>query len=388
MEYESLLLTLCRAALTEDSLDASALSALDADGWGELYRLAKHHDLCHIVAEGVSRLAVSPPDGILSKLERQRMIALYRTEQMTFELASLTAVLGERSIPHLPLKGSVLRELYPSPELRLSCDIDLLVSRRDLAAAREALVSIGYTDEGENSHDVQLYAPSGLHVELHFDLIESGYLPEAAALLEDVFRYASPEPDRPFTYRLSDEMFYFYHIAHMAKHFSVTGGCGVRPFLDLFILSLAGRCGDADARAELLLRGGLSAFEAAATELSQIWMRGEAHTPRSAALSSFVLTGGVYGAVENRVAVSRGKGKGRLAYLLSRLLPSYRFMIFRYPILRRLPILLPFLYVVRILSPLWSGRRRQILREARVSTGVSSETLHGTEALLSELGLL
>ena len=35
---------------------------------------------------------------------------------------------------------------------------------------------------------------------------------------------------------LADEMFYFYHIAHMVKHFEV-GGCGIRPFLDLWIMN-------------------------------------------------------------------------------------------------------------------------------------------------------
>jgi hypothetical protein len=389
MRDELLLLSLCRAALGEAVEDREPLAALDEKGWTSLYRLAKHHDLAHLAARGVSQLSLSPPEEILSKLNKQAMIALYRTEQVSFELASLTEALNRAGIAHLPLKGSVLRAYYPSPELRLSCDIDLLVSKDDLARARELLTSsLGYTDKGEQSHDVQLYAPSGLHVELHFDLIESDALAEAAALLGDVWRYASPSEKGSYTYRLLDEMFYFYHIAHMAKHFTVTGGCGVRPFLDLHVLHRAGRCGDEGARKHLLSIGGLATFEEAALELARVWMEDGAPTPRAEAMASFVLTGGVYGVVENRVSLAYGRGKGRFAYVLSRLFPPFSFMCARYPLLKRLPILLPLCYLLRLFSPLWSGRARLLAREARASRSISREESLGARALLSELGLL
>ena len=388
MENEKLLIALCRAALSDTAPDASFLASLDAEGWSSLYRLAKHHDLAHLVAEATERFALGIPEELARKLEKQSMIALYRTEQMTHELAALTEALSDAEIPHLPLKGSVLRTYYPSPTLRLSCDIDLLVKKCDLERARAVLTDrLGYTDGGEGSHDVQMYAPSGLHVELHFDLIESGCLSEASALLENVWDHASANGETPYTYVLSDEAFYFYHVAHMAKHFSNTGGCGVRPFLDLFVLHRAERCGDCAARAELLARGGLTAFEEAAVGLMRVWMADGEPTPLTEALSSFVLTGGVYGVVENRVAVERGKGKSRIRYLLSRLFPPYRFMKVRYPLLRRLPILLPFCYALRILSPLWSGRRRQLLREVKATGAVSGEELASTASLLSSLGL-
>ncbi len=388
MTDELLLLSLCRAALGEEIGERDSLASLDGAGWASLYRLARHHDLVHLAARGVSLLSLSPPKEILSELRRQEMIALYRSEQVSFELASLTEALCRAKIVHLPLKGSHLRTLYPSPELRLSCDIDLLVHREDLASARETLTAeLGYTDNGEGTHDVQTVAPSGLHVELHFDLIEPDVLPEAAEVLSRIWEHAKPIRDGSHTLHLSDEFFYFYHIAHMAKHLTVAGGCGVRPFLDLFVLSRAGRCGDAAARSALLSRGGLARFEAAALELAGAWLGGGEMTPRAEALGEFILTGGVYGVVENRVAVAAGKRKSRFTYILSRFFPPFGAMARRYPLLKRVPILLPLLYVVRLLSPIWSGRARILMREAKATGALTKEERGGAEALLSELGL-
>ena len=55
---------------------------------------------------------------------------------------------------------------------------------------------------------------------------------------------------------MTDEMFYFYHIAHMAKHFE-EGGCGIRPFIDLWTLDNI-KDVDHDKRDELLSRGNLN----------------------------------------------------------------------------------------------------------------------------------
>ncbi len=389
METEKLLIALCRTALDGGGGDASLFASIDDESWSMLYRLAKHHDLAHLVAEATGLLSLAPPEEIRAKLEKQSMIALYRTEQMSWELASLTAVLTEAKIPHLPLKGSVLRSYYRSPELRLSCDIDLLVRPDDLARAKETLTcKLGYTEGDVGPHDVQLYAPSGLHVELHFDLIESGFFPEAAAILADVWRYASPVCVGSYTLCLSDEAFYFYHIAHMAKHFSFTGGCGVRPFLDLYVLYREGKCGGDAERARLLSSGGLALFEEAAVGLMRVWMMECEPTALTSSLSDFVLTGGTYGITRNRVAAERGRGKSRFRYLLARLFPPLSSMRFRFPVLKRAPILLPLCYFLRLLSPLWSGRYRRLLREARTSGSITEQESAEVGELLLELGLL
>ena len=61
-----------------------------------------------------------------------------------------------------------------------------------------------------------------------------------------------------FRYEMTDEFFYFYHIAHMAKHFE-NGGCGIRPFVDLVVLDRMDS-ENFSKRDELLKSGGLLQF--------------------------------------------------------------------------------------------------------------------------------
>ncbi|MFX7845188.1 nucleotidyltransferase family protein, partial [Acinetobacter baumannii] len=77
--------------------------------------------------------------------------------------------------------------------------------------------------------------PSGQHIELHFNLIEDHRIKGASAILNRVWDAAVPCGGWTYQYEMPDELFYFYHIAHMAKHVE-NGGCGIRPFLDIWVL--------------------------------------------------------------------------------------------------------------------------------------------------------
>ena len=387
MDLEILLMQLCRAALGDTTFDSSPFLSLSESEWTELLDFAKKQDLAHLVAEGVSALGLSLSDQVMARLDKESMIAIFRTEQMTFELASVKAALSEAEIPHIPLKGSVLRDLYPSLSLRVSTDIDLLVDPEHLEMARETLKNrLGYIDYAETPHDLSLRAPSGFLVELHFDLFESEKSPRIAALLSRVWEYARPSEESLYTYRLTDAMFYFYHLAHMAKHV-LGGGCGIRPFLDLYILRKIDKIGDDDERAWLLEVGGLSRFEEVASHLALAWMEEDEMTQSDLALSAYVLDGGIFGNLENRIAMKCTRRKGRLRYLLSRVFPSFSAMKRRYPLLKRAPYLTPFAYIYRLFSPIWSKNKNKISNEAKTSAKLSYEDIETTKQLLADLGL-
>lgn len=128
----------------------------------------------------------------------------------------------------MPLKGAIIRDYYPSPELRTSCDIDILVPSDYLDSAIDCLVSeCNYTFERRYSHDVSLFSPSKVHLELHFNLIENNE--KISNVLNNIWNTSTLDKDSNFRYIMSTEFFVVYHIAHMAEHF-IHGGCGVRNF--------------------------------------------------------------------------------------------------------------------------------------------------------------
>ena len=118
--------------------------------------------------------------------------------------------------------------------MRTSCDIDILVKEQDLNRAVKALVDInGYkTDNKINYHDVSLFSPSKVHLELHFNILENKE--NIDSVLAKVWDYASQSENSEFEHSLTNEFFVFHMLAHMVYHF-LKGGCGVRTIMDVYI---------------------------------------------------------------------------------------------------------------------------------------------------------
>ena len=83
-----------------------------------------------------------------------------------------------------------------------------------------------------------------------------GVAKSSCEVLKNVWQSAFLQKKKEHCYEMTDEMFYFYHIAHMAKHFE-EGGCGIRPFIDLWTLDNI-KDVDHDKRDELLSQGNLN----------------------------------------------------------------------------------------------------------------------------------
>ena len=183
----------------------------------------------------------------------------------------------------------------------------------------------------------------------------------------------------------SGRFFYFYHIAHMAKHIE-TGGCGIRPFIDLWLLDNVVK-GDAAARDELLQTGELLQFATAMRKLSRVWLEGEKMDPLSQRLESFLLHGGVYGSAENRVALHKESRGGKFGYLMSRVFAPYDKLKSYYPILEKHPYLTPVMQVRRWGLLLRPDVARRAKHEIAINNQATQSDTAAVDGLLSDLGI-
>ena len=364
------------------------MESLDDVVWEELlpslYKLSGIHDMSHIIAEALDRRGLLNGEyGI--KFQKRRMLAVFRYQQLQYELDSVAEAFEQAKIPFMPLKGSVLRAAYPEGWMRTSCDIDILVRREDLDAAIDLLVQTRqYRMEKSGLCDVSLYAPSEVHLELHHDLVLESRARDAAKLLSRVWEYSAPVAPGSYRYAMCDEVFYLYHIAHMAKHFEI-GGSGVRPILDLWIMDAAADQDRTERRNALLREAKLMAFTDGARRLSRVWFEGAEHDDITSDMNDYVLRSGIYGCIENRVAAGQVKTGGKIQYIFSRLfLPLERMRVY-YPTLQRHAWLLPFYYVKRALRLLSKGRAKRSLAELR---RIPNDPLTQAKRLLSRLELI
>ena len=352
-----------------------------------LYTLSKAHDLAHLVGYALERLGLLGTDEISAKFQKQQMMAIYRYQRLQYEREALCAVLERASIPFIPLKGAVIRAYYPQPWMRTSCDIDVLVRWEDLDTAVEWLSrELAYELKVRGSHDVSLYTQGNVHVELHYDLVEDDRANNARTILSEVWQHA--EACEGYAYRkcLSEEFFCFYHIVHMAKHFEV-GGCGVRPFLDLWLLRHVAKMQRLEQNT-LLKRGSLEQFTDASLRLAEMWFGEAAEAdPLCEQMQAYLLRGGVYGSMENRVAIRQKKQGGRIGYLLSRIFLPYDVLRFRYPNLQKHRWLYPFYQVCRWFEMIFRGGLKRSARELRYNGAIPAEQAELTGKLLVDLGL-
>ena len=352
----------------------------------QLYSLSKAHDMAHIVAQGLSDLGLFGEDDISKKFQKQQMLAVYRYQKLNYELERICQSLEAAEIPFIPLKGSVIRQYYPEPWMRTSCDIDVLMHEKELEKAIDALATkLQYKKEGQGSHDVSLFSASGVHIELHYALVEDGLANESSNVLKTVWEAVTVRSGYQYWNEMSDELFYFYHIAHMAKHFE-NGGCGIRPFIDLWILDHI-KDANTNKRNALLDRGNLLKFADVSQKLSKAWFENVEMDTVSQQMENYILCGGVYGNNENRITVQQQKRGGRLKYALSKIFIPYDVIKFHYPILQKYRWLTPIMEIRRWCKLVFCGHAKRTLRELKYNNEISSEKAVSTQEFLHNIGL-
>ena len=380
---------LLRSAICGKRLTDEECSDYTPTVLSELSKLASKHDIAHLLALAAKQNGLTAKN--TGDSEKYIFKAVYRYEQLNHTYTRLCEALEEAQIPFLPLKGAVLRGYYPEAWMRTSCDIDILVHEEDVDRAVDILVDKhGYVSEGyayneKGVHDVSLFSPNKAHLELHFDLIEDGLANEASKVLREVWNSAVIREGFAFWYEMPDEMFYFYHIAHMAKHLE-NGGCGVRPLIDLWLLDNL-KNANYMKRKELLEQGGLLKFAEIVRKLSKIWFECAQHDPITQQLESYLLYGGIYGSYKNRVFVQQQIKGGRLRYVLSKVFLPYSIIKEHYPVLEKHRWLTPFMEVRRWCKLIFCGHIKRVAADISFDGNISNKEESDIRQFVKNIGL-
>ena len=227
-KYTDALLSLLAAQLASKPLPPNLLDGLEPE---KLLSLAKFCGVAGIVSRSLLDARVSLPPSMQEKMNKILFADVYAEAGQSAAADKVSEIFNRERIRHIHLKGYVMRTLYPSPEMRTSCDLDVLISPNDVLGAKNALVSEGFTFLSEEEKELHFSYPGGVHIELHRALAEERYRDGSVCFADALDR---AEKAQGYRYRQSDEDFYVYMIFHLAKHF-VLGGSGVRSVLDIYI---------------------------------------------------------------------------------------------------------------------------------------------------------
>lgn len=378
---EDIFIKILRSELTETEIDDSVKEQLNPDVISALYSLADHHDLAHIVFSSLYKCGLKGNGAVYSKFNQKAIMSVYRNEQMKYAYGQICDIFNQASIPYIPLKGSVIRPYYPNESMRTSCDIDILVKEENLEAAIDALVQRGFKCGERNYHDVSLVSEANVHLELHFNIQEN--IGKLDAVLKDAWRYARLTDGS--RYKFTDEFFVFHMFAHMSYHF-LSGGCGIKSLMDIWIMEHKMGITYECAR-ELLEKAGIYQFATEISNIAEICFSCKPKDELSDTILSYIFSGGVYGTSQNKIAVKKSKSKITLLYALQRLFLPYKSMVTLYPILQKLPVLLPFCWIARWCKMLFGGKAKHTIRELKTANNVSDDKINTITLMRERLGL-
>ncbi|MBE5747108.1 MAG: hypothetical protein E7352_02905 [Clostridiales bacterium] len=381
---EKVFFALLRFEINGTELCDDVKNLITAETLPALFKLSKKHDLAHLIGDALQKNGLLPDDSEAKKrFVRERNLAIYRYERIQYDFEQICEILKKAEIKYIPLKGSVVRQYYPEPWMRTSCDIDILVAEEDLDRAIARLVEDGGYEKGEKCfHDVSLASPCGVHLELHYNLVEKDE--KLDGLLANAWGHTATNDN--LCHLMTNEYLLFYLLAHMKHHF-MKGGCGVRPFIDLYLLTRFVEI-DRAVFADFCEQGGVSKLAEECLALSQYWFGEGAGTALTEKLSEYILTGGVYGSTENKVMLQQAKSGGRFKYILSRIWLPYQWLKYSYPSLEGKRWLTFFYQIRRWCSIIFKRKKvKKGLNEMSLSQQIDKRQQEETKKLLQALEL-
>lgn len=398
MTQEQLQLMEClRAYITDTSLEQTF--SLDTQQWRALYELAAVHKMTAVVYETLGRLpqfCQQVPE--LKALWRKEAIFQIATQTAkTQRILKITKELNCAQIPYAVVKGIVCRQMYSQPDLRPSGDEDILIYREDLERCEKIFQNLGLElVQGEAEDDVSHWMDhaTGLHIELHRALLPEDW--EMAQILNPYFaqhlKSGTCITVENCTIRTLDPTVHFvFLVAHALKHF-ISGGFGVRSLGDIlrFAKEYASEIHREQVQEILTSIRGWVFLE----QLLWIGVQYLGFDPKALGwdLSSSadfepilldMLDAGIYGQTtmdrkhSAAMLVQQAKGKKK-ASATGALFPSAEDLSGRYPVLKRMPVLLPAVWLHRIgcyAGEVFAGKGRGSSPTQAVSLGKQRQSM-------------
>ncbi len=327
--------------------------------FGRLFAIAKHHSVANIAFYAVEKLSSGPEPELRNKWSVLRDKAVFREVTQQHEFDVFCNIIREEKMRCLPVKGIFLKDLYPQRDMRMMSDIDVLFDKENVDKLRKILPAKGYeADEmDEEDHDAYLKKPV-ISIEVHRCLFGHGG-EKFAEMFADPWQYATEIS--PYIWCLDKNWFFIYIFAHLEKHYQFAG-TGIRSIMDIWVYTNAYKDElDWDFIYSQFDKVGSSDFLRDILELCEIWFEGKPATKKSDKMTAYILNSGTFGNYSTMIANKQEK-KGKLGYALYRIFPPLVEMKPLYPILRKAPVLLPFMWIARLFSRL-VFRRKKIASE-------------------------
>ncbi len=343
------LIYLVSCAVRQEKAEAKRIHDMDLD---KVYKLARLHNLAAAAAFALS------DGGVAHELFAQAQAkAIRKNVLMDAEWASIRAVLEKEGIWYMPLKGAVIKDLYPQFGMRQMADYDILFDARHAARLKKIMQERGFVVEtfGASNHDCYHKEPIynfEMHRALFADVHEEAFL----RYYENVKDRLIQNEDASVGFHFSDEDFYVFMIAHEYKHYA-GGGTGLRSLVDTYVY-LRHKKLDMDYIEHEVRKLGIEEFERKNRSLALRLLEAQNYSQEDLQMLDYISSSGTYGTQEHRVQNQVRKKGSKIKYLMDRAFMPMNEVKSYHPFFYKHKVLLPALFLYRLGKALTVRRKR------------------------------
>ena len=376
-------------ALIQGALTETPPALPEGFDFGHAYAVAEQHQVLTLIYYGAMFDPSFMGHPMANKyFERScSYISHSAHQQETVEI--ICGLFDEAGVDYMPLKGTILKKLYPSPEMRIMGDADILIRMEDYDRVTTVMRSLDGIPLPESDHEYTWALPSKMAIELHKRLIPS-YNEDYYAYYGDGWRLAKPIAPGAHRHVMTNEDQLIYLFTHFAKHYR-DKGAGVKYVVDFYVFHRCYPDLDMAYLERELKKLQLWEFFRNVMQLISVWFEGAESSEMTDFLTDKIFDDGVFGkeersAVSSAVRLSKSTKAVKATRAFRLLFPPYDVMCNRNPILRTWPILLPILWIWRLMTTVFSHRERIRIKKKQIAL-MSDENIDAYRRELNYVGL-
>ena len=352
------------------------------------YPLLRSHGATAMGYAGGLKCGISKSCPAMQKLRLDYFSAMAKSQGQMDAVAELSRVFNANGIDHMPLKGCNMKARYPKPELRTMGDADILIRMEQYERIVPILEGLGFSFKCESDHEI-IWQSAGLYLELHKRLVPS-YQKDLSPYFEDCWDRASAAEGRRYVMTPEDEWLYLF--THFAKHFR-DSGIGCRHVADLWVFLRTCPGLNEEYVNRVLGELKLLEFYENIRHLLRVWFEGAPSDSMSEVLAEYIFASGSWGDADSGVlsgilrnSAPKNTGNARYLYLRKYAFPDLETMQRRHKILKKLPWLLPVMWIIRLGYKLLLDRK-ELKRKERALSVITEENIRKRREILHYVGL-
>ena len=376
-------------SIVKSALDGKPCSIPADFDLEKAYNVANYHNIVVMMYYGIVNSGVRLESEINDKFLISASASVSQVEQQISKLDTLFNAFEKNKIDYLPLKGTVIRSLYPKKEMRAMGDSDILIREEQYEQISGIMQELGYTFFEHWDH-VRSWVKRPMLIELHnspMPLKEEDYY----SYYKDGWHLAKQMTSDGHRYELSDEDCWIFLLVHFAKHYRISG-IGIRHVADMYLYLKSHPDMDKDYIRQELEKLQLYTFSQNVLKLVNVWFAGEEPDDITNIMTEVIIGGGSFGDANKKsktdalIERKKGKNTSRIGRFFKALFMPYRDMCILFPFLKKLPFLLPFMWI-------WRAIRTVIFKRDRISArfkevrALSKEAINTREKELEAVGL-